>query len=107
MRISLAHKLFNDDPYRAFASQHEVTPKLWHEMYNKRYLWHGYDIPILSEYFNLVTKKELNERTIRRWIKRTELYNHAQQAIRKGVREVSPSYFDKFVTDKELADMLK
>lgn len=107
MKINLTNKLFIEDPYKAFGKRHDVNPKLWYEMYNKRYLWHGYDIPILSEYFMLVTKKDLNERTIRRWIKRTEVYNHAQQAIRKGVKEVAPHYFDRYVTAQELADMLK
>lgn len=107
MRIPLTHKLFNEDPYKAFATQHEVQPKVWQEMYHKRYIWYGYEVPILAEYFNLVTKKQLHERTIRRWIKRTEIYNRAQHAIQKGVKEVSPTYFERLVTEQELKDMLK
>lgn len=107
MKIQLSHKLFAEDPYSAFAAQHNVKPKLWEEMYHKRYLWYQYEIPVLSEYFNLVTGKRLHERTIRRWIKRTELYNRAQFAKQKGVEEVSPEYFERVVTEQELKDMLK
>lgn len=107
MKINLDNKVFKEDPYLAFAKRHEASPKLWYEIYNQRYLWHNYEIPILCEYFKLKTKLEINERTIRRWIKRTEVYNHAQRAIKKGVKEVAPHYFDKYVTEVELADMLK
>lgn len=107
MKISLDHKLFTEDPYNAFAERHGVNKKVWYEMYNKRYLWHGYEIPILAEYFNLVTKLNLNERTIRRWIKRTELYTHAQRAKQKGVKEVSDYYFERYATKTELEEMLK
>lgn len=107
MRISLSHRLFTEDPYKAFAKRHDTTPKLWYEMYNQRYVWHNYEIPILCEYFKLKTKMDINDRTIRRWIKRTEVYNHAQRAIKKGAKEVSYTYFERFITLNELNEMLK
>lgn len=107
MKISLHHRIFTEDPYVLFAQQHEVSPKIWYEMYNKRYMWYGYEVPILSEYFNLKTGKNLNERTIRRWIKRTGLYTRAQFARNKGAQEVSADFFDNIVTEQELVDMLK
>lgn len=107
MKISLSHRLFTEDPYKAFAERHNVPPKLWYEMYNNRFVWHNYEIPILCEYFKLKTKMDINDRTIRRWIKRTQLYNHAQRAIKKGVQEVTPSYFERYATRKELEELIK
>lgn len=107
MRISLEHKVFTEDPYKAFAKRHDASPKLWYEMYNNRYVWHQYEIPILCEYFKLKTKMDINDRTIRRWIKRTELYNHAQRAIKKGVKVVSFQYFERYATETELKELLK
>lgn len=107
MKIALTHRLFKEDPYIAFAQRHNTTPKMWYEMYNNRYLWHQYEIPILAEYFKLKTNIEIHERTIRRWIKRTEIYNKAQFAINKGVKEVSHEYFEKYATLIELEEMLK
>lgn len=107
MKINLSHPIFQESPYKAFANQHDVKERLWQDMYHKRYMWYGYEIPILAEYFNLVTKKNLHERTIRRWIKRTEVYTKAQHIIKKGVKEVSSEYFEPTVTEQELKDMLK
>lgn len=49
---------------------------------------------------------DINDRTIRRWIKRTQVYNRAQDAIKKGVREVSYNYFDRILTEKEFEELL-
>ena len=106
MKVLLTHKVFTESPYVAFSKRHKVSPKLWDEMYNKRYKWHGYEIPILAEYYNLKTKSKVAERTIRRWIKRTDIYTKAQHAINKGVREVSHHYFEPAVTLLELEDIL-
>jgi hypothetical protein len=106
MKVSLDNYIFREDPYKAFAKRYECSPKLWYEMYNQRFLWHQYEIPILCEYFKLKTKMDINDRTIRRWIKRTLVYNRAQDAIRKGVKEVSYSYFEKILTPKEFEELL-
>ena len=50
---------------------------------------------------------DINDRTIRRWIKRTQLYKHAQHAIKKGAREVTDTYFEKYATPTELSEMIK
>jgi len=105
MKIPLTHWVFTEDPYMAFSKQHEVDPYLWREMYHNRYLWHQYDIPILTEFFNLKTGKNINERTIRRWIKRTILYNRAKEIRKRGVREVSHEFFENILTQKEMEEM--
>jgi hypothetical protein len=106
MKVELNHRLFNEDPYKAFSKRYNCHPKLWYEIYNQRYVWHQYEVPILCEYFKLKTKMDINDRTIRRWIKRTEIYNKAQDAIRKGARVVSYSYFDRILTEKEFEELL-
>lgn len=107
MIIPLDKKVFTQDPYKAFAERYDCNPKLWYEIYNRRYVWHQYEVPILCEYFKLKTKLPIDDRTIRRWIKRTQVYNKAQHAIRKGAKQVSYDYFDTIVTRKELNDMTK
>jgi len=104
--IQLTHRLFIEDPYKAFAKRYNCQPKLWYEIYNQRFIWHQYEVPILCEYFKLKTKMNINDRTIRRWIKRTQVYNRAQDAIRNGVKEVKYSYFEKILTEKEFNELL-
>lgn len=106
MKIRLDHHIFTEDPYKAFAKRHDTTPALWHEMFDNRYMWHNYEIPILCEYFKLKTKMDINDRTLRRWIKRTQLYKHAQHAIKKGAREVTDTYFEQYATQTELSEMI-
>lgn len=106
MKIDLNQKIFQRDPYKEFARRYNVSEKLWVEMYHNRYLWHNYEIPILTEYFTLKTGNKICERSIRRWIKRTEVYNKAQKAITMGVRIVTPEYFDN-MTEVELKDLCK
>lgn len=107
MRIDLSHRIFTEDPYKAYAKRHDTSPSLWHEMYDNRFVWHNYEIPILCEYFKLKTKIDINDRTLRRWIKRTQLYKHAQHAIQKGAKEVSYTYFERYATPTELNEMMK
>lgn len=104
--IQLNHRIFTEDPHKAFATRYNVSPKLWYEIYNTRFMWHQYEIPILCEYFKLKTQIDVHERTIRRWIKRTQLYNKAQIAKRRGAREVNTDFFREEVTEKELTDLL-
>lgn len=92
--IDLSHRIFNEDPYDKFAEMYEVPREIWVDMYHNRYLWYRYEFDILTEYFKLKTQKEISERTIRRWIERTSLYNKAQQAIGLGALEVMPEYFE-------------
>lgn len=107
MKIQLDYHIFREDPYKAFAKRYKTSVSLWYEMFDNRYLWHNYEIPILCEYFKLKTKMDINDRTIRRWIKRTQLYKHAQLAIRKGAREVTDVYFENYATPIELNEMIK
>lgn len=107
MRVDLQHKLFTHDPYQAFATRYKTDPRLWREIYDNRYVWHQYEIPILCEYFKLKTKLDISDRTIRRWIKRTQLYKHAQPVVRMGAKEASYTYFQQYVTENELKELMK
>jgi hypothetical protein len=39
-------------------------------------------------------KIEISDKTVRRWLNRTEIYNKAQKAIEMGVKEVDTAFFD-------------
>ena len=98
MKISLDYYLFNNDPYEAFAERYNQSPKFWVEIFHNRYMWRGYNMTELREIIHILSKlnkKEMNisEKTIRRWIYRTEIYNLAQKIIQKGVRETDTEYF--------------
>lgn len=107
MRITLDKPIFTEDPYKAFSERYKCNPNLWYEIYNKRFIWHQYEIPILCEYFKLKTNLAINDRTIRRWIKRTQVYSKAQHVIRKGAKQVSYDYFSNILTEKEFNDLIK
>lgn len=99
MRISLDYYIFNEDPYQAFGDRYNLPRSFWIEIYHNRYLWRGYTIAELAEAIIILSKLQKNEldiaeKTIRRWISRTEIYNKAQKAIQKGVKEVDTEYFD-------------
>ena len=105
MKVNLQHRIFTESPYNAFANRYKTSPKLWREMYDNRYKWHQYEIPILCEYFKLKTGVNVNDRTLRRWIKRTEVFKKAQYAIQKGAKEVSYTYFESILTEKEFNEL--
>lgn len=100
MRINLDYYIFTEDPYEAFGERYDLPRAFWVEIYHNRYLWRGYSIAELSEICKILSVKyksplSVSEKTIRRWISRTEIYNKAQKIIAKGVQEVDTEYFDK------------
>jgi hypothetical protein len=99
VRIALSYYLFNEDPYNAFGERYGVPRSFWVEIFHNRYMWRGYSIPELQEIISILSRRnqtpiDIAEKTIRRWINRTEIYNKAQKAISDGVQEVTPEYFD-------------
>ena len=57
-------------------------------------MWRGYSMPELKEIIFILSKINLSEKTIRRWVYRTEIYAHAQKAIDKGIEVVDTEYFN-------------
>jgi len=101
VRITLDYYLFTEDPYQAFGVRYKLPRSFWVEIYHNRYLWRGYSVSELSEVITILSKKKKNEisisdKTIRRWLNRTEIFNKAQKAIDKGVQLVDTEYFDKY-----------
>jgi hypothetical protein len=97
--ISLDYYLFTEDPYVAFGKRYNLPRKFWVEIFHNRYMWRGYSMGELKEIIHILSKKhneiDISEKTIRRWIYITEIYNHAQKIIDKGVKITDTEYFDK------------
>jgi len=94
-KISLDSKIFEEDPYQAFANQHKVSREIWVKMYHTGYLWRQYTLSELMEYLAILTSQKLkvSPKTIVRWIKRTNAYNKAQSVKKRGAKEASPEFF--------------
>lgn len=71
------------------------SPNLWREMWY-RYKQLRYTENEAYEYLLLVTREPIRKERFQRWLKRTEVYNKAQVAIKSGAKEISPDYFGKF-----------
>ena len=66
-------------------------------------MWRSYSVSELEEAIQILSKKSNNpisvsQKTIRRWLNRTEIYNKAQKAIDKGVQIIDTEYFDTLET---------
>ena len=100
MKVSLDYYLFNEDPYKAFGERYNLPRSFWIEVFHNRYMWRGYSVAELEEAIGILSKKQKNainvsQKTIRRWLNRTEIFNKAQKVIGMGVKIVDTEYFDK------------
>lgn len=100
MRISLDYYLFTQDPYDNFGERYDFPRSFWVEIFHNRYMWRGYNMSELKEIIYILSKKagkplDISEKTIRRWIYRTEIYSKAQKIIDKGVKTTDTEYFDE------------
>lgn len=101
MKVTLDYHLFTEDPYKSFGVRYHLPRSFWVEIYHNRYLWRGYSVSELSEIITILSKKKgsevnISDKTIRRWLNRTEIFNKAQKAIDRGVKTVDTEYFDKY-----------
>lgn len=90
--IDITTDTFTIKPTIRFSETMNVKKDLWSDMWN-RYKNLKYSKWDLVEWFYIRTKKRINERTIRRWIIRQELYDDAQIAVKAGAKTVSIDYF--------------
>lgn len=86
-----ASTLFTEDTAIRFAQQYQVSPKMWNEIW-KRHL-DGYDSESLAGYFIYKSKKNIDIRSLRRWLILTEIYCQANMVMQMGVRVVKSEFF--------------
>lgn len=106
-RIDITTPTFTIKPTLRFSETMDVHKDLWDDMWN-RYKNLKYSKWDLVEWFFIRTKKQINERTIRRWIVRQELYDDARIAVKSGAKTVSIEYFEthgnRSIEDIDLVD---
>jgi hypothetical protein len=96
-------KLFNTDPDVRFSQEYELPLGIWKELW-RRYKLMNYSTSELCEYYKIKTKKEINNRVINRWVRRSEIYMIARQFTNKGAETVVSSVFGDY--EQEVLDEL-
>lgn len=94
MIISLERDIFTIDPDERFSREHEVSIGFLNDMY-RRYINYGYTFADLSDFYNIKTRKDIDRKTMWRWITRIEAYDIAQRAIRMGAKECNINTFGR------------
>lgn len=92
--IDLKNQIFTDHPSIIFAKNMKVPIGFWNDLW-RRYKDLEYKPSDLKDWYELKTGKEISEKTIRRYLVRTELYNQAQRMIHRGEYTVHIVYFTK------------
>lgn len=87
-------KLFTVDPAIRFGKEFNVNHDVWKELW-RRYKLLSYTVPELVEYLQIKTGRQTNNKTIKRWIVRTEIYGATKTARDKGATTVVSSYFNE------------
>jgi hypothetical protein len=90
--------MFTQDPDARFSKERSVPTGLWKEMW-KRYKLLDYTYEDLADYFEIKAKKQITKRSLQRWIKRTEIYSRAQEALLKGAQAVKSDFFGVYELD--------
>lgn len=92
MYIKIQRRLFQQDPAIRFSRVFGHPQQVWRDVW-KRYKILDYSEEEAREYLMLLIKRNIKRNQFKLWIKRTEAYNRAQIAIRKGAKEVKSDYF--------------
>lgn len=93
-KVSINRRLFCEDPRKRFARVFNCHFDVWADAW-RRYKYLDYSIEESREYLIFILKKPISRIRMKRWIDRTEAYNKAQVALKKGVKEVQEDYFGK------------
>lgn len=88
-------KLFTVEPAVRFGREFNVNNKIWLEIW-LRYKLMDYTIPELVEYAHIKIGRRPSNKSIKRWIIRTEIYSMARDVMKLGGTTVVSSYFGKF-----------
>lgn len=84
--------LFTVDPDVRFARQYGNQEGTLKDIY-RRYKILGYTVPELCDFYEMKTGKKSTQKSIKRWIWRTEIYIMALPAINSGAENVTSSFF--------------
>ncbi len=103
--ISMARCIFTDDPAIRFGRTFGTSPDVWRETW-RRLRMLDYSNEEAYEYLMFALRRRMRREQFNRWLARTEVYNLAQVALRKGAREVHPYYFGRH-TDFVLRELAK
>ena len=92
MIISLDRRLFKEDPVYRFSRSFKCTPDTWRNVWRKHKIL-DYSEDEAYEYLVFILRVNIRKERFKRWVKRTEAYNKAQVAIKKGATQVKKEYF--------------
>jgi len=91
-------KLFTTPPALRFAKEYDIEVKMWDDVWRK-YVLSEYDFEELCAYLHYKTDKKLTPQTMKRWIRRTEIYSVANGVMKMGVRVVQSEFFGHLEED--------
>lgn len=100
MIIDLTQSDLFKDPAIRFAKEHaDIWNDIWRR-YNDLY----YSVPDLCDLYLIKTGKQINQKTIRRWLWRAEIYSKVKPVLESGARCVKSDFFgdEEFNVIKEL-----
>ena len=86
--------MFTVDTAIRFSQQYRCPKTLWDDIW-KRAL-DGYDEYALAGYFMYKTNQRIKAKTIREWLRKTEIYCRANHIMLMGVRVVHSEYFGEY-----------
>lgn len=86
--------LFTVDPDIRFSKQYGNQPGTLKDIY-RRYKILGYTIPELCDFYEMKTGNKSTQKSMKRWIWRTEIYIIALPAINSGAQVVTSAFFKK------------
>lgn len=86
-------RIFTVDPATRFSSEYGLSNKVWYEIW-RRYKLLDYTNEELRDYIFVKYIRNLDYKTMYRWINRAEVYTIANPLIKKGVVHVNSSIFN-------------
>lgn len=89
MKISLNRDIFTKDPDERFAKIQGVEIGILNQIYDMR----PFTFQEVKSFYLEKTNKTIDRTNIWRWVKRKEIYDQAQKALKKGQYYVDLDYF--------------
>jgi hypothetical protein len=89
--LSKSH-IFTIEPAARFAREFDTTHDMWNELW-KRYKLYDYTVEELCDYCHIKLKRRPSNKSIKRWIIRTEIYSKANDARKRGAFIVKSEFF--------------
>jgi hypothetical protein len=95
--------IFKTNPAERFAKEYQLPFEAWNEVW-RRYKLLEYSHKDIKDYLFIKYARNLNPKSIDRWILRTEVYGIASPLIEKGVEHVNSEIFKQY--EQQLMDYL-